>query len=425
MNNTTSILRIKMWHVLASAVFVLATFLNSPTLFASDAVLVGIGENEEGETVVVERQNYFWDHEAEVLVDDISNKLKFDMGYGNHPSSEVASLIDNISDADVKLALRYSKKDLPQWIDQQYPPISECSHDSQLKRIVCEFDIERLFSCRGLDSKYNPAEARLEFQVDAETKYYTSNYHNLNDMKVKYEGECDIGKCEEIADLTCGGDVESIQIAGSITAVDLGPFNKIFISEHESQCVVTDGGMGFECSLKYDDEYPKKLVMDDKYCDMDELTADVKKQKDKLEELKCAADPKGLNCDFDKDGVVNRLDPCIDTPEAFEEGSRTPLDGINDGCPNSSLGGQTGQKYSKSNNSFDQAGGGGGSAYPKGGYLSSGGSKCSFVQGSTFSLAEVILMLMPLIVISLGYMRVPGRVKESIQRRVLKKNDSR
>jgi len=122
----------------------------------------------------------------------------------------------------------------------------------------------------------------------------------------------------------------------------------------------------------------------------------------------CADSPMHGDCDYDKDGVSNRLDPCVEEPEEFSSDGKTPLDGINDGCPNSSAGGQTGQKYSNSNNSFDQTGGG--SAYPQGGYLSSGGSKCSFVQGSTFSLAEVILMLMPLIVISLGYASILKRV---------------
>ena len=125
----------------------------------------------------------------------------------------------------------------------------------------------------------------------------------------------------------------------------------------------------------------------------------------------CADSPMHGDCDYDKDGVSNRLDPCVEEPEEFSSDGKTPLDGINDGCPESS--GQTGgggsQKYGSGGNPYNQNPAGTG-YYPSDNF-SSGEGACTLIENSRMTFASVLFVLIPIIALILGYAGVPARAR--------------
>ncbi|MBT3181599.1 MAG: hypothetical protein HN337_03705 [Deltaproteobacteria bacterium] len=125
----------------------------------------------------------------------------------------------------------------------------------------------------------------------------------------------------------------------------------------------------------------------------------------------CETQPTHGDCDYDGDGVSNRLDPCIEEPEEFSSDGKTPLDGINDGCPESS--GQTGgggsQKYGSGGNPYNQNPAGTG-YYPSDNF-SSGEGACTLIENSRMTFASVLFVLIPIIALILGYAGVPARAR--------------
>ncbi len=217
---------------------------------------------------------------------------------------------------------------------------------------------------------------------------------------------------------------DDIVISGNATKTEPGwKLNEIIVSN--MSCKIDSSGIincGFPKTLVQGGKLHAKLISDQSnkiYMLMDvdvpsKLMKDCESGWSQVEQickedvpvaptLDCKKTPLADDCDYDKDGIINKQDKCPKNPEGYYPGSSAPADGVLDGCNNAPSG-----SPSTSSPTYSLP------------YLS-GESKCSFVENSRVSLVGLTFIILTLTIMCIGYSFVTVRARKVPRRKKMTK----